>query len=90
MKSSSSSSGGGASFFFGYSFFLGAYLGTYLAAGAELAAGADDDPIFLDPSAISCSIFFPLTDSKSLLMSASSVEAETVPKTFLISAASKI
>lgn len=91
MKSSSSSSGGGASFFF-FSYFLGAYfLGASVATGAEDAAGAGPtDPICLVPSAIKSSIFFPLTDSRSLLISASSQLAEAVPRTFLISAAPNI
>ena len=86
IKSSSSSSGGGAgfSFFFGYSFFFGSSLAT----GALASVGAEAEPIFLEPSAMRSSIFFPLTASSNLLISASSALAEAAAKTPLMSAAS--
>jgi len=73
---SSSSSGGGATSFFPS--FLACYLGvsffTSVAFGAEppVAGAGPEEPICLVPSAISWWIGFPFTDSRSLLMSASS------------------
>ena len=87
MKSSSSS-GGGASFFF-YYFFLGSSFLVSLAtgAGAEVATAAGADPILAVPWEIRSVMDFPLTDSRSLLISPSSQATLLLERTFLISAA---
>ena len=90
MKSSSSS-GGGAYFFF-YYFFLGySFLVSLTGAGADVAATAGpDDPILAVPWAMRSWMDFPLTDSKSLLISASSAATLLLASTFLMSAASRL